>query len=255
MTDFGLVSIISPTYNCGHFISETINSVLSQSYENWEMIIIDDNSSDNTPDIVKQYTDNRIRYFRNETNEGAALSRNKALKESHGRWIAFLDCDDMWLPDKLKRQLGFMVANNYHFSYHSYSEVAENGSPLEKVVSGKKRVTNFDMHSCCWPGCLTVMYDSDFIGPIQIKDIKKNNDTALWLKVIKKSDCFFLDENLAKYRRRNGSTTPSNIFSRIWWHYCLFHYAEEKNWLVSLFWMCANIAGNSFKKIFYIQKG
>ena len=103
-----LVSIIMPSYNTAKFISETIDSVLAQTYENWELIIVDDCSKDDTDTVVARYTDPRIRYLKNEVNSGAAVSRNRALREAKGRWIAFLDSDDLWTPEKLQKQIRFM---------------------------------------------------------------------------------------------------------------------------------------------------
>lgn len=251
-----LVSIITPTYNCASFISETIDSVQAQTYKNWEMIIVDDCSTDNTKEIVEQYQkhDSRIQYYRLTNNSGAAEARNEALRRANGRWIAFLDSDDLWTPEKLEHQIRFMNDNGYSFSYHEYEEIDEDSQKLGIYVSGKKHVGKFDMFACCWPGCLSVMYDSEKIGLIQIENIKKNNDTALWLKAIKKADCHLLKDNLALYRRRKGSITPPDIKTKIKWHYTLFRQAEKMNTFVAIFCMCLNILGNSYKKLFYVKK-
>ena len=250
------VSIITPTYNCAKFIVQTIESVLAQSYTDWEMIISDDCSTDNTQEVIKPYleADSRIKYICNEKNSGAAITRNNALRVAQGRWIAFLDSDDLWAPEKLERQIAFMEQNGYAFSYHDYVEISEEGEKLGVYVSGKQRVGKFDMFACCWPGCLAVMYDASRIGLIQINDVKKNNDTAMWLKIICKSDCYLLKENLARYRRRRGSITPPSIKDRILWHYRLFRDAENMNCVKSAFWMCVNIVGNLYKKIFFVKK-
>ena len=118
-----LVSIIMPSYNTELYIKKAILSVINQTYKNWELIIVDDCSSDNTDLIVKEIKDNRIKYFKNCKNSGAAISRNKALKQANGKWIAFLDSDDLWKPQKLEKQLEFMIKNNYHFSYTNYEEI------------------------------------------------------------------------------------------------------------------------------------
>lgn len=254
MTDYGLVSIITPTYNCGKFIAETIESVLAQTYTHWEMIIVDDCSTDNTKDVVDQYSDPRIHYHCLEQNSGAAEARNTALRMAKGRWIAFLDSDDLWLPEKLERQLSFMVNNDYAFTYHPYNEIDEESNEIGVHVSGKRTVRRWEMYACCWPGCLAVMYDASKIGLIQIENVKKNNDTALWLKAIRKSPCYLLDENLALYRRRKGSITPPGIRAKIGWHYKLFRQAEKMNPVASALWMCINIVGNSYKKLFYVKK-
>lgn len=254
MEEYGLVSIITPSYNCGKFIEASIQSVLAQTYQNWELLIIDDCSNDDTEVHVAKYKDIRIKYYKLAVNSGAAVARNKALQEAKGKWIAFLDSDDIWKPEKLERQLNFMNSNGIAFSYHSYSEINEDNCLLGINVGGKKKVNQFDMFACCWPGCLTVMYDVSKVGLIQIKNVKKNNDTAIWLKVIKKVNCYFLNENLAYYRRRKGSITPLKLRQRIWHHYPLFRDAEEMNPLLSFFWVIINIFGNAYKKIFYVKK-
>lgn len=250
----GLVSIITPTYNCGRFIAETIQSVLAQSYTNWEMIIVDDCSTDNTQDEVTKFNDKRITYHRLKHNSGAAVARNKALSMAHGRWIAFLDSDDLWLPDKLKHQIKFMEQNDYAFSYHKYTEIDEESHPLGIEVRGIKKAGKFDMFSCCWPGCLSVMYDKSVIGDVQIIPVSKNNDTAMWLKVVRKAPCYLLPENLAKYRRRANSITPKPLWKRIWAHYPLFRIAEQMNPVAATFWTLMNVGGNAYKKLFFVKK-
>lgn len=256
MIDYGLVSIITPTYNCREFITDTITSVLLQTYQNWEMLIVDDCSTDNTKEVIEQYQqkDTRIMYHCLERNCGAAEARNTALRMAKGRWIAFLDSDDLWKPEKLEQQLNFMMKNNYAFSYHNYSEIDEYSRPLGVIVSGKKKVRQWEMYACCWPGCLAVMYDADRVGLIQIENIKKNNDTAMWLKVVRKTPCHLLDEDLACYRRRKSSITPKPLWQRIWAHYPLFHEAEKMNPVIAIFWVVMNVFGNAFKKSLYVKK-
>ena len=220
------------------------------------LIISDDCSTDNTKKVIEPYMqeDNRIKYICNEKNSGAAITRNNALKAAKGKWIAFLDSDDLWLPDKLEKQVRFMMDNGYAFTYHEYTEMTEEGADNGVYVSGIKKVNVFDMYACCWPGCLSVMYDREKIGLIQIKDVRKNNDTAMWLKVVKKAPCYLLKENLARYRRRKGSITPKPIYQRIWAHYPLFRVAEEMNPIVATFWTIMNVFGNAYKKMFYVKK-
>ncbi len=249
-----LVSIIMPTYNCGQYIAESIQSVLSQTYSNWELLIIDDCSTDNTRYVVSSFKDPRIHYQCNHKNSGAAISRNTALRMAKGKYIAFLDSDDLWSPNKLERQIAYMQENKYAFTYHEYSEIDENSKPIGVLISGKKHVRPFDMWTCCWPGCLSVMYDANVIGQIQIPDIKKNNDSAMWLQIVQKADCYLLPESLAKYRRRKDSITPTSIWEKIGWHYILFNQGAHKSPLASTFWMIANIIGNSYKKLFYRKR-
>ncbi|MBR2324492.1 MAG: glycosyltransferase family 2 protein [Clostridia bacterium] len=252
----GLVSIIMPSYNTGRFIKETIESVLAQSYSDWELILVDDCSKDNTDEVVSQYlADARIRYIKNETNSGAAVSRNRALREAKGKWIAFLDSDDLWAPEKLEKQIRFMEENGYHFSYTNYAEIDEDGKRNGVTVTGPRRVTKSGMVNYCWPGCLTVMYDAEAVGLIQIADIKKNNDYAMWLKVCKKANCYLLDEELALYRRgRQGSISSHSVKELIGWHYKLHKDAEGKNRLVALFNTARNLLFGFYKKKRYVKK-
>lgn len=251
-----MVSIITPTFNCGRFIERSIQSVLSQTYSDWELVISDDCSTDNTFEVIKPYieSDKRIKYIKNKKNSGAAITRNNALREAKGHWIAFLDSDDLWAPTKLEKQIKFMEENGYAFSYHEYIEIDEQDNLLGIHVGGKSHVCRFDMFACCWPGCLSVMYDASKIGLIQIKDIKKNNDTAMWLKVIRKADCYLLPEILGKYRRRANSITPKPIWKRIWAHYPLFRVAEEMNPIPATFWVVMNVFGNAYKKWKYVKR-
>lgn len=251
-----LISIIMPTFKCGRFIRESINSVLAQTITNWELIIVDDCSGDNTVSIVQEFMDkdSRIQLYQSSVNAGAAISRNTALRHAKGRWIAFLDSDDLWEPTKLEKQIKFMEENGYAFSYHEYVEIDEQDKELGVKVSGKRHVGKLDMFACCWPGCLSVMYDAEKIGLIQINDIKKNNDTAMWLKVIRKADCYLLPECLGKYRRRANSITPKPLWKRIWAHYPLFRVAEEMNPIAATFWVIMNVFGNAYKKWKYVKR-
>ena len=250
--DYGLVSIITPSYNTARFIADTICSVQAQTYPHWEMIIVDDCSLDNTNEVVETFLkgDERIKYVKNECNSGAAVSRNKALRMAQGKWIAFLDSDDLWMPDKLERQLAFMVENGYAFSYHEYEEMDEESKPTGVVVSGLRHVGKLEMYAFCWLGCLTVMYDREQVGLVQIADVKKNNDYAMWLKAIQKADCHFLDECLALYRRgRVGSVSTHGYSTLIKWHYRLWHDAMGMNVLGSLFWTGINLIFGWYKKL------
>lgn len=245
-----------PSYNCGEYVEDTIRSVQAQTYQNWEIIFVDDCSSDDTISKVTklQKEDSRIRLFQNKTNSGAAVSRNDALREANGRWIAFLDSDDLWEPTKLEKQVRFMEENGYKFSYTCYQEMDADGALTGVVVSGPKHVTKRGMYNFCWPGCLTVMYDAETVGLIQIENIKKNNDYAMWLKVCQKSDCYLLDECLAKYRRgRAGSVSSHGIMTMIGWHYKLWHEAERKNRAASLWYTGVNLVCGFYKKMKYVK--
>ena len=250
-----MVSIIMPSYNTANFISESIKSVMAQTYTNWELIIVDDCSTDNTDDVVKPYlNESRIIYIKNSKNSGAAVSRNRALREAKGKWIAFLDSDDLWMSEKLEKQIAYMTNNGYHFSYTKYEEMNENGQTTGVTVSGPKKITKVGMFNFCWPGCLTVMYDREYIGDIQITDIKKNNDYAMWLKICRKADCYLIDEILAKYRRgRAGSVSSHSIKTMIGWHYKLFREAEGMGKVKSLINTGRNLMFGFYKKKRYVK--
>ena len=252
-----MISIIMPSFNCGKFIEETIRSVQAQTYTNWELLFIDDCSTDESVSIVSrlQAEDERIKLFHNKINCGAAVSRNNALKEAKGRWIAFLDSDDLWEPTKLEKQVRFMEENGYAFSYTEYQEMDADGNLTGVTISGPKHVTKRGMYNFCWPGCLTVMYDATKIGLIQIEDIKKNNDYAMWLKVCKKADCYLLPKVLAKYRRgRAGSVSTHGITTMIGWHYKLWREAEKRSGIASLWLTGVNLVCGLYKKKKYVKR-
>ena len=252
-----LVSVIMPSYNTAPFIAESIRSVLAQTYTDGELIIVDDASTDNTDEVVQNVIlerSDRIHYIKNDQNRGAAYSRNRALREAKGKWIAFLDSDDLWVPDKLEKQIAFMEGNGYAFCYTRYQEMDEAGKPTGIVVGGPKRITKRGMFNYCWPGCLTVMYNREVVGDIQIADIKKNNDYAMWLKIVRKADCYYLPENLALYRKRDGSISDHNYISLVKWHYKLYRKAEGMNRVHSLNTTARNLAFGVWKKLRYVKR-
>ena len=225
---------------------------MSQTYTNWELIIVDDGSTDNTDDVVAEFlSDARIKYLKNDQNQGAAVSRNRALREAKGKWIAFLDSDDLWKPKKLQNQIAFMENNGYHFSYTNYIETDEAGVPNGRWITGPAHITKRKMYDYCWMGCLTVMYDAQEIGLIQIVDIKKNNDYAMWLKVCHKADCYLLDQTLSSYRKRESSISNQGYIKLIKWHYKLFNQAENKGALVSWVYTFRNLFWGLYKKAKY----
>lgn len=249
-----LVSIIMPNYNCAKFIKATIESVINQTYSNWEILFVDDCSTDNSIEIVKNFNDDRIQIFCNEKNSGAAVSRNKALREAKGRWIAFLDSDDVWVKDKLEKQIKFMTENGYAFSYAQYKEIGESGDDLYKLVSGPKKIGKKRQFDYCWQGCLTVMYDSNVVGVVQIEDIKKNNDYAIWLKVCKKAKCYLYPEVLGSYRKRVGSISRQGKTKLIRHHYILFRIGEGNGPIVAWWRTFKNLFYGVMKKLFYVKK-
>lgn len=244
----GLVSVIMPSWNTGKFIAESIESVINQTYTNWELIIVDDCSTDNTDEIVAGFADERIRYLKNEKNSGAALTRNRAIREARGEWIAFLDSDDLWMPEKLEHQIQFMQEHHAVFSYHEYIKIDEQSQPLHTYVSGPACVTKKKMYHYGYPGCLTFMYSAKAMGCIQIKDIKKNNDYAILLQLCKKADCLLLPENLAQYRIRKKSISHDKLSKKLKSHYDLFHICDEQSAPAAFWFACWNMFYGILKK-------
>lgn len=250
-----LVSVVMPSYNTGKYIKASIESVLNQTYKDFELLIVDDASTDDTLSIVDSFLkDERIKCFRNQVNKGAAECRNLALREARGRWIAFLDSDDLWMPQKLEKQVDFMRKNGYAFSYTNYAEMDYQGKRNGKSITGPKQIKKRGFYDYCWPGCLTVMFDADKVGLIQIKDIKKNNDYAMWLRVCQKADCHLLDEELALYRRgREGSVSTHGVFTMLKWHYKLFREAEGMNAPLAFLHVIRNMIFGLYKKVKYVK--
>ena len=203
----GLVSIIMPSWNTEKFIGKSIQSVLDQTYQNWELLIVDDCSTDRTDEVVASFVDARIKYFKNEKNSGAALTRNYAMREAQGEWIAFLDSDDLWMPEKLEKQVHFMKSNGYVLSYTEYEKIDEEDKKLGIYVTGPEVVNKRKMYNYDYIGQLTMMYSAKHFGLVQIKDIKKNNDYAIRLQLYKNqgTEAHLLKENLALYRVRKVS--------------------------------------------------
>ena len=243
-----------PSYNTGRFIKESIESVLAQTYSNWELIIVDDCSPDNTDDIVAPYlTDDRICYIKNEKNSGAAVSRNRALREAKGKWVAFLDSDDLWHPDKLEKQIAFMVENDYKFTYTDY-RIQLNGEWLPYVYTGPKVVNKRKMKDYCYFSTITVMYEREYVGLIQIEPVRKNNDYAMWLKIIEKSPCYRFPECLSSYIKHDGSISSGSKFKLIKHHYILWRVAEHKNPISACVLTVRNLFWGVLKKIKYRLK-
>ena len=211
MTDYGLVSIITPAYNSAKYIAETLDSVISQTYPNWEMLITDDCSTDNTRDIIRQYAekDPRIKLICLEKNSGAGVARNTSIAASSGRFIAMLDSDDIWLPNKLEIQLQRMISNNVKASYASTYTMTEDGfidgiyvafkfQDYKNTIKGDRMGSN------------TFMYDTQGIGKIYMPLIRKRQDWAWKINVMKKVNyAIGLVEPLALYRKRQNSISKN----------------------------------------------
>ena len=246
-----LVSVITPTFNCGAYILETIRSVQAQTFDNWEMIIADDCSADDTKEIVGQACekDPRIKYVRLKTNSGAAVARTEAMKLAKGNYMAFLDSDDLWKPEKLEKQLAFMEENRYPFTATAYEKIDESGRKLNKIVNVIDRTSYNRLLLDCPIGNSTVMYDVDKMGKFEVPNIKKRNDDALWLKMLKQEKYIYgLHEVLMEYRVRPNSIS-SNKLSLVKYHWKLYREIEHLCVLRSAF----HIVVWGALKIFHIK--
>ena len=253
----GLVSIVMPCWNSERFIADSIRSVLAQTYPNWELLIVNDCSTDKSYDAISPFLcDARIRYFKNEENMGAALTRNRALREAGGEWIAFLDSDDLWSPEKLEKQLAFMHENGYVFSYHAFERMDEDENPLQIFVTGPDRVDRRAIYRYDYIGQLTMMYSAKHFGVIQIHNVSRNDDYALRLQIFRQPDavCYFLNENLATYRWRKQSLSHVKLSKQIKSHYDVFHDCDEQSVPASLWYTAWNMVFGVLKKIRYENK-
>ena len=245
-----LVSIVMPSYNTASYIGESIRSILAQTYTNWELIVVDDCSTDNTIEIVESFNDSRIRVIKNDENSGAAISRNYALREARGKWIAFLDSDDKWSPQKLEKQIQFMETNNYAFTFTDY-RICQNGVWMPYINTGPDVVNRRRMYDYCYFSTITVMYDRDVIGLIQIENLRKNNDYAMWLQAIERSNAYRLPECLSFYIKHDGSVSSGSKAKLIKWHYILFRTGLRLNPILSCILTINNLIHGVWKKIHY----
>lgn len=237
-----LISIITPVYNSEKYLAANIASIQAQIYNNWEHILVDDCSSDGSEALIKSFQkkDPRIKYHRLETNSGAGIARNKAIELSKGDYIAFLDSDDQWHPEKLEKQLNFMQKNQYHFTFTDYEMMDEAGNTLSKQVRCKPLVT---YNSALYKnpiGCLTVMYDVSFFGKKYMPPIRKRQDYALWLNLLKKTNGYGLNESLASYRTGNASIS-ANKLDLLKYEWKIYREVEGLSLLKSSFYLLSAI--------------
>lgn len=234
-----LVSVITPTHNLSKFISQTIESALAQTYINFEMIIVDDLSGDNTKDIIRAYTeqDSRIKLIELKMNVGPALARNIAIKEAKGRYIAFLDGDDIWLPEKLEKQIKFMSDNALAFTYSSYYLMDEEGNSIGKFIT-KKNVSYYSLLKTNSIGCLTAIYDTNKIGKNMMPSILKRQDYGLWLNILKEiKTARGILEPLAVYRLRKESVSSNKLIA-LKYVWKIYRDVEKLNIFTSIYYLC-----------------
>lgn len=230
----GLVSIIVPVYNAGNYIEETIQMVEKQTYQNWELILVDDCSSDNGKELIEAYLQKRkaksgdrelqrVRLISKEQNEGAAMARNTGMKAAEGRYIAFLDADDIWMSDKLRKELDFLTEMQAAFAFTAYEFGDENAKGTGKIVHVPKTMTYKKALSRTVIFTTTVLLDRAKI-PAELLEmpVVKSEDTAFWWKLLKSGVVAYgLDEVLAIYRRPAKSLSSNKLeaIKRIWYLY------------------------------------
>ena len=244
-----LVSVIMPVYNSERFLEDAIRSVMNQVYMNWELWLIDDNSSDNSRQIISSFTgiDKRIKSIFLATNSGTAITRNTAILKSEGKYIAFLDADDIWLSEKLIQQINFMEMNERSFTFSWYTTMDENGKDLKKTISAPKTVNYRQLLKNNTIGCLTAVYNSEKLGKMLMPEMRKRQDYGLWLNILKTGVIGYgLQEPLAIYRI--GATSLSNKKTNVLrYNWILLRKHQNLSFFVALYYFSCFIFNKSIK--------
>ena len=251
-----LVSIITPVYNCEKFLPKTIESVIDQTYKNWELLLVDDCSTDKSSKTAKEYQkkDKRIKYIKLKENSGAAVARNTALENSKGRFIAYLDSDDLWSKEKLKKQIDFMIKNNYAFTCTDYEKIDEEDNKLKMVKIPKKVDYNLFLRNTIIQ-TVGVMVDTKITGKevLVMPNIRRRQDAATWCQLLKAGhNCYEVPETLSYYRVVKDSLS-SNKFKAAKTNWYWYRKIEK----LSFFKTCYCFIGyafNAVKKRIYIRK-
>lgn len=232
-----LVSIIMPAYNCKEYIKMSIESVTKQVYQNWELLITDDFSQDGTFELLKDYEkiDTRIKVFRLKKNLGAANARNNSINHAKGKYLAFLDADDVWKEEKLDKQIKYMDRRQVLFTCTAYGKINENSDVLRKVCVPLKNYRYVDLLKWC-PGNSTIVYDCEVIGKIQGPDIRKRNDFAMFLQVIKKAKLLEGMEEVLSYHRIREGSISSNKRTLVYFQWRVYYSIEKLGIIKSLYY-------------------
>ncbi|WP_355662382.1 glycosyltransferase family 2 protein [Halomonas salifodinae] len=237
------VTVVTPIYNSERFLDKAIESVFEQSFSDWEMVAVDDCSSDGSAELVRRYAerDSRVRLIQLDKNSGAAVARNVAIEEAKGRYIAFLDSDDLWLPEKLEKHIDFIEETGAALSYTAYEKITEAGERTGVVVTPPESLTYDDLLKSNRIGCLTAIYDTKKIGKVTMPLIRKRQDYGLWLKILRDSGpAIGLCEPLSLYREREGSIS-SNKVEMVKYHWSLFRDIEGLSRVKSAYYLSCNI--------------
>ena len=216
-----LVSIITPVYNAERFLSDTIKSVQNQTYKNWEILLIDDCSKDNSAQIIKEFQkyDNRIKYIKLKKNSGASVSRNDGIRNAKGRFIAFVDSDDIWKPEKLEIQIKYMLKENLGFTFTSYRYMKENGELTNKIAKAPSKINYNGLLKNTIIGCSTVVIDREIVDYFEMPLVRRGQDTATWLQILRKEKyAYGIEQDLVNYRLVGESLSSNKIIAlkRTW---------------------------------------
>ncbi|WP_071119541.1 glycosyltransferase family 2 protein [Romboutsia timonensis] len=216
-----LVSIITPVYNAERFLSDTIKSVQNQTYKNWEILLIDDCSKDNSAQIIKEFQkyDNRIKYIKLKKNSGASVSRNEGIRNAKGRFIAFVDSDDIWKPEKLEIQIKYMLKENLGFTFTSYRYMKENGELTNKIAKAPSKINYNGLLKNTIIGCSTVVIDREIVDYFEMPLVRRGQDTATWLQILRKEKyAYGIEQDLVNYRLVGESLSSNKIkaLKRTW---------------------------------------
>ncbi len=238
-----LVSIITPTFNSALFIEDTYDSIRSQTYSNWEWIVVDDFSSDGTFEILKglMHLDNRIKLLRNDNVMGAAVTRNRAIERASGRFIAFLDSDDLWCAIKLEKQIAFMLSHKIAFSYSAYKTINESAASSQKIIDPPEKIDYPSLLKENQIGCLTAIYDQHILGKCYMPLILKRQDYGLWLSILRQIPwAYKVPGVLAIYRIHSQSISKGKI-NLLKFNYRLFREIEKLSVIESLYYLGWNV--------------
>lgn len=231
-----LVSVIMPSYNNSRYIAESIRSVMNQTYTNWELLITDDMSTDNTWEIIQELAaeDARIKPYRMKFNSGPTMTRNESIRRSTGRYVAFLDGDDRWMPEKLEKHIAFIKEKDCALSYTSFY-ICDGDLNVKRKINGMKEVTFNDMIYDNRIGCLTAIYDSEKLGKVMMPHIQKRQDWALWLLILRHCDrAYGLLEPLAFYTQNEVGSLSSSKIKLVKYNFSIYWTVLDYSWFKSM---------------------
>lgn len=251
-----VVSIIMPAYNSEKYIADSIQSIQKQTYANWQLLIVDDCSTDNTVSVVNKFIqlDSRIQLFQLRKNEGTGVARNTALSKASGRYIAFLDADDLWKPLKLESQIAFMQSNKLPFTFSFYDCINVKGETLSKTIYSPKKLTYLQLFFCNYIGNLTAIYDVNYFGKLPISNIRKRQDWMLWLTILKEiKNTKPVPESLAFYRIRKNAISSAKI-NLLKYNFGVYRNFHKLNILMATLCMIGFLFTQLIIKPFYIKK-